>query len=225
MKKIGIWSLLLIIMITFVGCQKKEETTTEDALKFKEEYESLNTEKRSSDNKFHRELSISEENPIIYKTEDDIITMMDNKETFLVYFGYASCPWCRSVITELLRAAKDNDVEKIYYVDIKEIRDTKELDENGNIKTTYEGTEGYQKLLTYLDNVLNEYTLVDENGNTINTEEKRIFAPNVVSIVNGKATKLTTGVSGKQTESMMDLTEEMKKDSYESFTKIIKEIQ
>lgn len=228
MKKMRIFSLLLILMLALISYEKKEEYTEEyttDALRFKEEYESLNTEKRSSDGKYHRSLSISEKNPIIYKTADEIVEKIEEKETFIVYFGFDSCPWCRSVITELLQAASDENIEKIYYVDVKEIRDILEIDENGKIKKVEEGTNGYQKLLLYLDNVLDEYTLVDADGKSIQTGEKRIYAPNVVSIVNGVATKKTSGISDKQTDSMMDLTEEIKKDSYNRFLEVIKEVQ
>ena len=44
--------------------------------------------------------------------------MIENKETFYVYFGDELCPWCRSVIEKFIEVAKKNDVKKVYYVKI-----------------------------------------------------------------------------------------------------------
>jgi predicted bacteriocin transport accessory protein len=147
---------------------------------------------------------------------------MDNKETFIVYFGFSTCPWCRSIIEELIKCAKDSKVDKIYYVDVLDIRDTKEIDEEGNIKTTKEGTKGYKELIDKMSNVLSDYTTTTEEGEEISLEEKRIYAPNVIAVVNGKATKLEEGISEELKDPYMELTEEMKKYTYNSFKCIFK---
>lgn len=210
---------LLIVTISIfclVGCTKNET----DAIKFKKEYESLNGTK-INDNEV-RSIKISKDNPIIYKDASDIIEMMDNKESFVVYFGFAKCPWCRSVLPTLLDVAKDEGLNTIYYVDVLEIRDTLKIDENGNVVTDKEGTKDYYKLLEYFYDVLEDYSLTDENGNKKETNEKRIYAPNVISVVDGKAKDLTTGISEKQDDAYMTLTKEMKKETYNKFKCIIK---
>ena len=98
-----------------------------------------------------------------------------------------------------------------------DIRDTKEIDDDGNIKTTKEGTKAYMKLVELLDSVLSDYSLTDKNGNKVSAEEKRIYAPNVVAIVDGKPTKLVEGISSKQTDAYMKLTKEMNEESYKDF--------
>lgn len=218
MKKIISILLIVVLMISVTGCVISNDI--KDSEKFKEEYESQNG-KKSKSGKENRKVSISEDNPFIYTTAEEISKKMDNKETFIVYFGFSTCPWCRSIIEELIKCAKDSKVDKIYYVDVLDIRDTKEIDEEGNIKTTKEGTKGYKELIDKMSNVLSNYTTTKE-GEEISLEEKRIYAPNVIAVVNGKATKLEEGISEELKDPYMELTEEMKKYTYNSFKCIFK---
>ena len=216
MKKILAIILTLTLLITLTGCTNKNS----DAYKFKEEYESINNEKNEKTGKENRKIVIDKENPFIYSTAEEIAEKMENKETFIVYFGFKDCPWCRSIIEELISAAKDNNVEKIYYVDVKEIRDVKELDEEGNVKTTIEGTKGYKQLLEKMNDVLKDYKL-KKDDEEIETGEKRIYAPNVVAVSSGKAIQLETGISEKQKEAYQELTDKMKKETYNKFKCLI----
>lgn len=212
MKKLISILLITIVIISIIGCTK----TQNDSIKFKEEYESKNGEKTKS-GKENRKVSIPKDNPFIYSTAEEISEKIDNKETFIVYFGFSTCPWCRSVIEELIKCAKDYNTEKIYYVDILDIRDTKEINNDGKIETTKKGTKGYNELLTKMNNVLEDYTLKNENDEEVAIEEKRIYAPNLVAVVDGEATKMETGISDKLTDPYMELTDEIKKDTYNKF--------
>ena len=128
MKKIITGLMIGILLFSLTAC-KKEETKT-DASRFKEEYESLNGTKNSS-GKTIREIEIEEDNPMIYQSTKDILKKMEDKETFVVYFGFAECPWCRSMLEQFLKSAKDNGIDSIYYVDVQEIRDTYQINDNG----------------------------------------------------------------------------------------------
>ena len=202
--------IVLIIGVLVVFYNQKEKT---DGEKFKEEYESLNNTKSSS-GKTIRSLFIAKDNPIVYSSAEEVIKMMDQEENFAIYFGFASCPWCRSVIASLLEVAEDLKIEKIYYVDVTDISDVMVLDENKEAITEKKGTDAYYELLERLDNLLSDYSLKTEDGEEVATGEKRIYAPNIVSIINGKGENLTTGISDEQTDGYMELTEEMQKDSY-----------
>ena len=46
--------------------------------------------------------------------------------------------------------------------------------------------EGYAELLTWLDGYLAEYTVTDQNKNSIDVGEKRIGAPTIIKVVEGK---------------------------------------
>lgn len=203
--------IVLIIGIVFL-LPKNHETT--DAEKFKEEYESLNGTESSS-GKTIRSLSISKDNPIIYSSAKEIIEMMDKEESFAVYFGFATCPWCRSVLPSLFEVAADLEIDKIYYVDVKDIRDTMVLNEENEAVTEKSGTDDYYKLLEKFDSVLSTYQLTTEDGEKIDTGEKRIYAPNIVSVLGGKPQGLTTGISDSQTDGYMELTKDMQKESYQ----------
>lgn len=211
---IGI-ALVLVLINPF-------EKKSSDSIKFKEEYESLNNTVNESNNKKYRSISISKNNPFKYKEAEDIADMIENGETFVVYFGYNSCPWCRSVLPTLIEVAKDLKIDTIYYVDVKNIRDTIVLNDNGTLETIKEGTDGYYRLIKLLDNVLSDYTLTDSNGDIVSAKEGRIYAPNIVKVVDGKAVGLTTGVSESQNDGYMELTSEMINETYSKFEDILK---
>lgn len=188
------------------------EPVITDAMKFKSEYEAVNGETQG-DYKI-RELKLSDSNPFIYATAEEIVEKINNKETFVVYFGFATCPWCRSVLPTLIESAQAKGVDTIYYVDVLNIRDKYELDENNKAVRTVEGTKGYYDLLTLLDSVLDDYsplTYKNKKGKTKKVEvgEKRIYAPNVVVVKNGNPMALETGICESQTDAYMELTEEM----------------
>lgn len=219
--------LLLTISVGVIGYKifenyhQKEESGTIDEQRFKKEYESLNDTMRN--------IKIPTKNLITYSTAEEIAQKIQSKESFVVYFGFAKCPWCRSMVPYMIDIAKEYDIETLYYVDVLNIRDTLEII-NGEVTTTKEGTEGYQKLLPLLDNVLEKYILKDSDGNSYDTNEKRIYAPNVVTVVNGEPLRLITGISALQTDSNMKLTDdivlEMKSQINEifmEFTKLTRE--
>ncbi len=216
-RKIIIVGMLFMALFTICACTNKKS----DAIKFKEEYESLNKKKREKDGKTIRSIKVAKDNPFIYKSDEDIVDAINNKESFIVYFGFNDCPWCRSIIPSLIEAAKDNNIKEIYYVDVKDIRDVMVL-KDSRLTTETKGTDAYYELTNLLRDVLSDYTITDEEGNSINTGAKRIYAPNIVKVEKGAATKITEGISEKQTDPYMELTEEIKKDTYNKFNDFFK---
>ncbi len=212
MKKVLLLSLLILF---FTGCSRS------DASRFKKEYESLNGT-LNSNNQAIREVSIPKDNPFIYKSASDIVEMIENKESFIVYFGFAKCPWCRSVLKNLIKAAEDSNLKKIYYVDVLEIRDTLKL-ENGEIVKVSDGSEDYHKLVSLISDVLSDYKLKEKDK--VKVAGKRIYAPNVVAIKNGKAISMTEGISESQNDAYMTLTDEMNKESYNMFKNVIMQLE
>lgn len=219
-KKLIIFIFLLVLL--FVGCSKE----VDDSTKFKEEYESINGETNVS-GKEHRELNISDDNPFVYASAKEIVEKIENGETFYVYFGSKFCPWCRSIIEKAIEVANSKDINTIYYVDIWDndgneiLRDKYELD-GTDLNLVSEGTDDYYKLLELLDNVLSDYSLKDKEGNAVSVNEKRIYAPNFIYIENGKAVKLVSGISSKQTDPRGELTDEILEDQEKIFSKFFK---
>ena len=218
MKKIMNIILVSVITLLLTGCVDK----TTDAYKFKKEYESINNKDNGYGNKY-RKLSIPDDNPFVYATCKDIVEKMNNKETFIVYFGFKECPWCRSILNELINVAKDKEIDTIYYVDVKDIRDVKEY-VDGEIKTTKEGDKYYLELIEKLDKVLDDYTIIN-NEEEINTGEKRIYAPNVVAIGEGVPIQMETGVSDELKNPYSKLTKRIKKYAYNKFKCVLECIE
>lgn len=216
MKKI----LILLISLTLLTSCSKSET---DNIKFKKEYEKLNTvEMIEGEN--YRNLDISEDNPFIYVTAEDIVSKIEAKETFYVYFGSGKCPWCRSVIETFISVANEENIkENIYYVDIWDenhneiLRDKYELDNKNNPKEVSKGTEAYYKLLDYFNDFLQDYTLSTSKDKIVNVGEKRIFAPSFVYVENGETKDLVTGLSQKQISYNSELTTDIIKDEENIF--------
>ena len=153
-----------------------------------------------------------------------MLDLIDKKKSFVLYFGFDACPWCRSVVPTLASISKELN-QKVYYIDVKDIRDTYELDDDNKPKLVKKGSKDYSKLLEKLEPVLEDYTLTDSDNNKIEVGEKRIYAPNIISVINGEAKELTTGISDKQTEGYMKLTKEMEKETYNKIKKVLKQVK
>ena len=72
-------TVLVIGLCVYAIATHKEEKLT-DALKFKKEYESLNEVVNENNEKQYMEIFIDEENPIVYKTGQEIVEIMKNED-------------------------------------------------------------------------------------------------------------------------------------------------
>lgn len=215
MKRFKLIIILLIGILLFTGCSNK------DALKFKEDYESING-KEIGENKY-RDVSIDKDNPFVEVDAEKILDMIEKDETFYVYFGDKKCPWCRSVIEKAIEVSKDYDVNKIYYVSIWDddfneiLRDKYKINDKGKVEKVSDGTDTYNILLKEFDSLLSDYTLTDNNKKEVKVGEKRIYAPNFIYVSNGKAIKMTDGISDKQKDSYQELSNEILADEEKLF--------
>ena len=225
MKK-TITTIILIALIAFIGLIFISKSIN-DGMEFKLDYESING-KENSHGKINRKVSINKNNKFVKITPKELVKKINNKETFYVYFGSKLCPWCRSVIEKADEISRKNKIDKVYYIDIWDnegneiFRDKYELNEENELKLVYKGTKEYKKIVKVLNNLLEDYTLSDSEGNKIEVGEKRIYAPNFVYIKKGKAVRLVTGISDKQQDSREKLTKEILKDETNIFNKFFK---
>lgn len=229
----------LAITIVYIFTELKDETDIQmqksestDAYIFKQEYESLN-DKENTDGTKNRSVAISENNQIVYAKASDIVSKIDNKESFIVYFGFDSCPWCRLIVEGLLNRANNYELTTIYYVDIKNIRDVYELNENHEAVRTTEGTSGYYTLLEKLNPVLSDYAPLSYTEtkkvkgkkktvtNTVKIDEKRIYAPNIIAVKDGVPTAIADGISSSITDPYADLTDAEKKYMNNEFDRVL----
>ena len=185
-----------------------EREATADSKKFKEDYESLNGTKNSSDKEYPT-VNLKENNPVIIKTDEEILDIFENG-TGVIYFGFNSCPWCRSMVETLINTFDDLKLENLYYVDIKDIRDTYEVKKK-KLTQTKKGTESYYKILDYLVDYLSDYK-IESAGKEYDTKEKRLYAPTVVAIKNGKIVGFHEGTVDSQEDPYLGLNDDEKKE-------------
>ena len=139
--------IAVIIVLGFLGLISfyyLNLTKVTDASKFKEEYS-----------------RVSEDNVFVYRTDKEIIDILKHG-TGIVYLGFPECPWCQAYVSYLDEVAKETKIEKIYYLNILEIRKN--------------NTKEYQEIVSLLDN----YLSYDEEG------KKRIYVPAVVAVKEGE---------------------------------------
>lgn len=211
MKKSFKIVLLITVILLITGCN--------DNQRFKKDYESLNGKDTNYNTKY-RTINIDENNPFVYSDLKHVNKMIKKGKTFIVYFGANWCPWCRSLLPTAIEEANQKGIKKIYYIDVKpnnddekEIRDVYDYDKNGKVYLSHEGQKEYHKFLKYADNVLKEYSShgIEVKG------VKRVGAPNFILVKNGKVVRMEEGISEKQTDPNMEITDELKKDMEKIF--------
>lgn len=187
-------ALSILGVCIYKGNEEKVNISKEtDALKFKKEYEALNGTIREGTEDKYNSVTISEDNPIKYIDTKEAISVLE-KDQAILYVGAEWCPWCRNAVPVLFEVANTYKVDTIYYLNLDDEKSVYEVKDNKAVMTK-EGTEDYYKLLDALDEELSLYTLTDENGKVLETNEKRIYMPFVVAIKDGKVVGTHTGTT------------------------------
>lgn len=223
---LGLLGIIVVIACCcgFLAFQKEEkEEVLSDSKKIQEEYAQYNNETNESANRTYPLVELSENNPFVYKNEEQVIEILEHK-TGLIYFGFSTCPWCRSILPVLEEAAAEKNVAEIAYLNIENIRDVLELDENEKIVTTKEGSNNYYRIVKLLDDYLEEYTLTDKEGKEISTGEKRLYAPTVLAVSNGKIVGFHSGSVETQKSGYDPLTEKEKEELKKIYTDMIEKM-
>ena len=190
------------------------------ATSFKDSYEYYNG-KENEMGKIHRTITIPEENPFVESDLEELIAKLKLGETFYVYFGDQLCPWCRAVIEQATLSATENEIETIYYIDVwdeegNELFRDKYQAEHNEAVLILEGSDEYKYIISEFKDILDDYTLKDDNDNEI-VIGKRIYAPNFIKVVDGKAVKLVDGIPEGLEDPRAELTPEMLKKEKEIF--------
>lgn len=203
MKKGSMIIIIIVFLFSiFMGYryfEDKKETTSKDAVTFKKEYEALNNRVNPNNNKLYPKISISNDNPIKYSSYDEIFEVLKSG-TGVIYFGFPECPWARNLVPVMLSAAKEVEIDTIYYLNIKDDRDVLMLNENGDIVTEKEGNKKYFELVEKLDSILDDYILTDNDGKSVSTGKKRIYTPLLIFVKNGKIIAHHTDTVDSQTD-------------------------
>ena len=150
MKKKFFLSFIIIVLFLLFGFIY---IYSNDNLKFKFEYELYNN--ISYDNGKKIKAKIPFDNNVSYVKEKDLESVLTSGDR-VIYFGYTTCPWCRNIVSPLVEVINDNNLDKLYYVDVHSV----------NAKSVYD--------------ILDEYLEFDNDGN------KRLYVPDVYFIKDGR---------------------------------------
>lgn len=185
-----------------------------DAIKFKNEYESLNDTIRQSDGAKYNSVSISDSNPMKFVDAKGAIEVLDMKNAIL-YVGAGWCPWCRNAVPVLIDVAKNRQIDTIYYLNLDDEKSIWDV-VDGKAVRTKDGSKAYYELLEKLKDELTDYTLTGEKNKKLQTGEKRIYMPMVIAINDGKVVEKHVGTVEltKDQNKYSSLTEEQTKELY-----------
>ena len=214
-------SLVLVIggFIIALNIGKEEESdipiVVSDAQKFKKEYEDLNN-KQLENGDILVNLNILDENPMVYSSTQQIEELLNNNSG-IVYLGFPESNASREVVQILLDVAFIYHVDTINYINIKDIRSSVRVD-NGKLLLT-KGKSTYYKLLELFDEQLEDFNYL-YNGKIYITNEKRIFAPTIIFIKDGKVIDSYTINEDNYTK----LSDNDKKEITKTFENDIKEM-
>ncbi len=117
----------------------------------------------------------SDENHVFYDmTVKDMLSKMNDKETFIVYFGFSECPYCIQAMPILNSVAKEND-QTVGYINT---RKDSSWESNTDI-------DDYDDVVE----VFGEYLEYDDEG------KKHLYTPHVFFIKDGGVAYQYEGVS------------------------------
>lgn len=136
-------ALVIILMIIFRHYLFGINTNITDGEKFFKEYN-----------------DVPVDNVYKYVTIEQAIELFKSDEA-IIFFGFKECIWCQKYAPILNQYAKENNVDVIYYCDIKQDRAN--------------NTKQYQQLV----HLLSSYLEQDKYGN------KRIYVPDVYFVKDG----------------------------------------
>lgn len=182
----GIILGIIVLILCYIAFNWEKETVidetpsytiTNDSLKFKKEFEANNNKK----NKVN--ISIKNYSTVTYSSYEEIFKKLESDESYILFFASSTDENSRIMASVLVDKALILK-EDIYYLDISNDMDTKELTKDGKIKTIKKGSDNYYELVKKLKGYLPAYKELNDDN------VKRIYLPAVVFIQKGKIKKV-----------------------------------
>jgi thiol-disulfide isomerase/thioredoxin len=175
MKKV---LLLLLILLMLGGCGQEKS--------FEEDYP----------------MFADQEHVYSYSTYDEVVSAFTVTEgVSVVLFGFKTCPYCQLTMPIINQAALACGIEKIHYLDIKEMRDQE--------------TAEYLLLLGYLDSKVDDLDVRDG--------KKRLTVPDLYVIKDGEILSHRIATFKTASGYLLDLTEQEKDDLFNIYKQMFNE--
>lgn len=198
MKK-RFWMVCLALSLLLSPCARAAESDVEQ---FRREYEIMNGQLAMDGEHTYQALEIPEDAPVVCLEADEVSELMD-EGTGVLYLGFPECPWCRTLLPVLFEAVEKSGFDgNVYSYNALQDRDSRALDENGEVVVKSEGTPLYRMLLERLDAYLQPYPGL--NDPTV----KRILFPTTVFLRGGEVVAVHCVTVDSQTDGYAPLTEE-----------------
>lgn len=128
-----------------------------------------------------------EEHVFVSATMSEVNSYFEKDETFVVYFGFSSCPWCKEAAPILNDIAKEFD-RRVLYVDTRLDGDDIRVETNSD----------YVQLME----LVQEYVEKDESGNEF------LYVPAVYFVKDGEVVSYNIGTVGTHDATERVMTEE-----------------
>lgn len=159
--------IILIVLAVILGISLFREVKEKKVeFNFKTKYEAYN-DKEDDFGRKYLEINIPSNNKIKEIDVNETLDIFSDKKDAVIYFGYASCTYCRSAAEILIETANETDLDKIYYLD------------TGN------ESENYDKLLELFvdefkddDEIYSPLVLFVSDGNIISYHKGTLFSQN-----------------------------------------------
>lgn len=111
MKNKKVLIVLIVVILLLIGAFLLLPKEEKDSKRFRNDYSDLDIEKN---------------NPIVYLNDQNLISELSTKDK-LVFLGRPSSKETKKAIPILLKVAKDNGIDKIYYYDLTNIAEKEDI--------------------------------------------------------------------------------------------------
>lgn len=198
--------IVMILVLLLIKNDNNEIKYTSDEINFKDEYENLNGYELTQDYVL-KNINIDIDNNVKYVSDNEILDLFKNG-TNVIYFGWADCNWCRSVVPVLIDVIKEENIETLYYYDLKSLRNS------------YENNIDEEKVKLYEDIIKIIGTDIESvfDENSTRNGDKKILAPTVIFIKDGKY----LGLHVKSVDSHVNSTDDLNQEQISELKGIYK---
>ena len=166
----------LIVILFFIKKDSNKIEYTADEIKFKDEYENINGYELK-EGYILNTININIDNNVKYVDDNELIKIL-KKGNNVIYFGWSDCNWCRTIVPILTNVVREENIN-LYYYDLKSLRNNYEND------IDKEKVKLYEDIIKIIGKDID--VVFDENS--LKSGEKKILAPTVVFIKNGRYLK------------------------------------